>query len=61
MKSVKDAVVLITGGGSGIGRLMAFDFALRGARVVIWDLNAQAIKRVEDEAAQKGLTIRGML
>ena len=37
---VKGAVVLITGAGSGIGRLMALGAARRGAKaVVVWDLN----------------------
>lgn len=40
---VKGAVVLITGAGSGIGRLMAVEAARRGARaVIVWDLNAEA-------------------
>jgi all-trans-retinol dehydrogenase (NAD+) len=60
MKSVKDLVVLITGGGSGIGRLMALDFAGRGSWVVIWDLNREALRAVEAEAAGKGLSIRAM-
>ncbi|MGO1181703.1 MAG: SDR family oxidoreductase [Micrococcaceae bacterium] len=34
--------VLITGAGSGIGRLMAVGAATRGARVIIWDLSAEA-------------------
>lgn len=40
---VKGAVVLITGAGSGIGRLMAVEAARRGARaVIVWDINAEA-------------------
>jgi all-trans-retinol dehydrogenase (NAD+) len=61
MKSVRDSVILITGGSSGIGRLMALDFAARGARVIIWDINGEAVRRLEDEARRKGLVIRGML
>lgn len=40
---VKGAVVLVTGAGSGIGRLMALNAAKRGARgVIVWDLNGEA-------------------
>jgi all-trans-retinol dehydrogenase (NAD+) len=59
MKTIQDKLVLITGGASGIGRLMAFDFARRGARVAIWDLNAQALTAVEAEARTESLFIRG--
>lgn len=42
-KHIKGSHVLITGGGSGIGRLMALDAAQRGARrIVIWDLSEEA-------------------
>lgn len=30
-------IILVTGGGRGIGRLMALDFASKNAIVVIWD------------------------
>jgi 3-oxoacyl-[acyl-carrier protein] reductase len=39
---VKDRVVLITGGASGIGRATAERFASAGARVVVGDVNEQA-------------------
>lgn len=38
-KSVVGEVALITGGGSGIGRLVALKLARLGAHVVVWDIN----------------------
>ena len=53
MKDFKDKVVVITGAGSGIGRALALDFAGRGARLALSDINeaglaetAAAIARV---------------
>ncbi len=48
--------VLITGGGSGIGRLMALDAARRGAtRVVIWDISEEAGQSVRREIEALGI------
>lgn len=49
----RGAVVLITGGASGIGRLMALGAAKRGAaRVIIWDRNVEAAQSVADEITE---------
>jgi all-trans-retinol dehydrogenase (NAD+) len=61
MKDIHDKLVLVTGGASGIGRLMAFDFARQGARVAVWDLNGEALKALEEEALKEGLSIRGAI
>ncbi|ELT94342.1 hypothetical protein CAPTEDRAFT_103007 [Capitella teleta] len=55
-KSVDGQVVLITGAGSGIGRLMSLEFAKKGAIVVGWDISAkgneETKKFVEDAGFQ---------
>jgi len=38
-KSIKGQIVLVTGGGSGIGRLICLRYARLGATVVTWDVN----------------------
>lgn len=53
-KSVANKVVLITGGGSGIGRLMAIKFAALGAKVVLWDMNRAGLEAVKDEIEKAG-------
>ena len=56
MTGFKDEVVLITGGARGIGRLMAQRAVARGARVVLWDINAAAL---EATVAELGEAARG--
>lgn len=41
-KSVAGQVCLITGAGSGLGRLFALEFARRRAQLVLWDINTQS-------------------
>lgn len=56
-KDVSNDIVLITGGASGLGRLMAIRFAKLGAKVVIWDLNAAGLeetaKMIEELRSKK--------
>ncbi|HEY9294456.1 MAG TPA: SDR family oxidoreductase [Microlunatus sp.] len=53
-QELRNRTVLVTGGGSGLGRLMALGAADRGARVLIWDLAAQAAETVRDEIRAAG-------
>lgn len=52
--SVKDRVVLISGGGQGIGRELARQFAAAGAVPVIADLSPDAAERVRQEILDRG-------
>ncbi|EIN11757.1 NAD(P)-binding protein [Punctularia strigosozonata HHB-11173 SS5] len=51
---VKGVVVLITGAGNGIGKAAAVEFAKRGAKVAIGDINAQTAKSAAEEIVQAG-------
>ncbi|KAL0102778.1 hypothetical protein PUN28_018223 [Cardiocondyla obscurior] len=53
-KSIKGEVALITGGASGIGRLIAIKFAKLGAHVVIWDINKNGLAEVAEEIRNVG-------
>jgi len=54
MKSFDDKVVVITGAGSGIGRALAVDFAGRGARLAISDVNEAGLAETAELAKQAG-------
>ncbi len=52
--SLRDRVVIITGGGQALGRTYAHEFAAQGAIPVIAELNAENGDRVVAEIEQKG-------
>lgn len=54
MEDLKNKVVLITGGSSGIGRAAAMGFARRGARVVIASRGKERGNRVVQEIQAQG-------
>ncbi|NXD95285.1 RDHE2 dehydrogenase, partial [Chaetorhynchus papuensis] len=53
-KSVSGEIVLITGAGSGIGRLLAVKFAGLGATLVLWDINQEGLNNTVRLAKDNG-------
>ncbi|XP_047480317.1 short-chain dehydrogenase/reductase family 16C member 6-like [Penaeus chinensis] len=58
MKDVTGDIVLVTGGGSGIGRLMCLSFAKKGARIVTWDVDEAGNKETMRQVVALGGTCR---
>lgn len=43
-KSIQNEIALVTGGASGIGKLITIKLAKLGAHVVVWDINKNGKK-----------------
>lgn len=58
MKQLRGKIVLVTGGASGIGKIMVRLLLERAAKVIIWDINELKIAETISEFSNKG-TISG--
>jgi dehydrogenase/reductase SDR family protein 7B len=56
---MKDKVVIITGGSSGIGKALAFEFGSKGSKILITGRNNSELTKTIDELKNKGITIAG--
>lgn len=52
--NLKDKSVVVTGGGSNIGRAIVLGFAVEGAHITIGDLDERQAEKVAELARQKG-------
>ena len=60
LATVSGRSVIVTGGGSGIGRSAALYFAEEGARVAIIDARRDAVSEVVGEAQLLGIEMAGL-
>lgn len=56
----QDRVAVITGGAAGIGFAMARAFAARGSRLVLADIDEQALAQAEKDLAADGVRVLGV-
>jgi NAD(P)-dependent dehydrogenase (short-subunit alcohol dehydrogenase family) len=60
MDQFKDRVAVITGGAGGIGMAIARAIAIRGAKLVLADLDEAALQRAQAELEGTGATVFGV-
>ncbi len=56
----KEKVVLVTGGSSGLGRIIANAYAAAGAKLIVVGLEAEAVRQTADELAEAGTDVLGI-
>ncbi|PIC50557.1 hypothetical protein B9Z55_001411 [Caenorhabditis nigoni] len=47
--------ILITGAGSGLGKLLSRKFAAQGAELILWDINLKSVDELKDEFKSNGV------
>ena len=57
MKDLRDKVAVVTGAASGIGRAMAERFAAEGMKVVLADIEKDALAKAEGEMKAEGVAV----
>lgn len=57
MKEFRDGVAVVTGGASGLGRAMALRFAREGMKIVLADVQPDALGRTRAEFEQAGFPV----
>jgi len=60
MKEFRDRVAVVTGAASGIGRALAERFAAEGMKVVLADVEEDALRLAEAEMREKGVDVLGV-
>jgi NAD(P)-dependent dehydrogenase (short-subunit alcohol dehydrogenase family) len=60
VKEFRDRVAVVTGGASGIGRAMAERFAAEGMKVVLADVEEDALRLAEADFREKGVDVMGV-
>ena len=58
---MKDKVVIITGGTSGIGKALAFEFGVKGSKIVITGRNQDALHDTAMQLREKGVDVLPVL
>jgi short-subunit dehydrogenase len=58
---MKNKVVIVTGGSSGIGRALAEEFGLHGSKILITGRNEPSLQRTVNELKAKGIEIEGFV
>ena len=56
MKILPDTAVVITGAASGIGRALAIEFGVRGARLLLADIDQAGLQQVSAQLQAQGVT-----
>jgi len=52
---MKDKVIIITGGNSGIGKALALKYGVEGGKIVLTGRNKERLSEIEDELNSKGV------